>query len=193
MTFLNWVPKRRLIANSLGSLSVLISIWRHNIVAISKVGNFRTRLSLSEILSDLIRCKLVRYPWFWSARPRSFACFTMADVYHAYLRKFPSQSEASIRFLFRDQVCFSSSLLNLMYVSIFVRVAKNLALYPRFMLSIEQVSIVVHNFWKKCIRYFYSQRAFNNVGHIWLTSSSRCWDFKVMSPMWQDRVFIAFK
>ena len=33
-------------------------------VAISKVGNFRTRLSLSEILSDLIRCKLVRYPLF---------------------------------------------------------------------------------------------------------------------------------
>ena len=193
MTFRNWVPKRRLIANSPGSLSVLITIWRRNIVAISKVGNFRTRLSLSEILSDLIRCKLVRYPWFWSARPRSFACFTMADVYHAYWSKFPSQSEASIKFLFRDQVCFSSSLLNLMYVSIFVRVAKNLALYPRFMLSIEQVPIVVHNFWKKCIRYFYSQRAFNNVGHIWLTSSSRCWDFKVMSPMWQDRVFIAFK
>ena len=93
-------------------------------VAISKVVNFRTRLSLSEILSDLIRCKLVRYPWFCSARPRSFTCFKMADVYHAYWSKFPSQSEASIRFLFRDQVCFSTSLLNLMYLSIFVRVAK---------------------------------------------------------------------
>ena len=75
-------------------------------VAISKVGNFRTRLSLPEILSDLIRCKLVRYPWFCSARPRSFTCFKMADVYHAYGSKFPSQSEASIRFFFRDQVCF---------------------------------------------------------------------------------------
>ena len=38
-----------------------------------------------------------------------------------------------------------TSLLNLMYLSIFVRVAKNLALYPRFMLSIQHVSIVVHN------------------------------------------------
>ena len=170
-------------------------MWRHNMVAISKVGNFRTRLSLSEILSDLIRCKLVRYPLFCSARPRSFTCFKMADVYHAYWSKFPSQSEASIRFLFRDQVCFSTSLLNLMYLSIFVRVAKNLASYPRFMLSIQQVSIVVHNLWKKCIRYFYSQCAFNNVSHIWLTSSSRCWDsrwspqkqnFKVMSPFRQD-------
>ena len=27
----------------------------------------------------------------------------------------------------------------------FVRVAKNLALYPRFMLSIQHVSIAVHN------------------------------------------------
>ena len=90
-------------------------MWRHNMVAISKVGNFRTRL-LSEILSDLIRCKLVRYPWFCSARPRSFTCFKMADVYHAYWSKFPSQSEASIRFLFRDQVCFFTSLLNLMYL-----------------------------------------------------------------------------
>ena len=122
----------------------------------SKVGNFRPRLSLSEILSDLIRCKLVRYPWFCSARPRSFTCFKMADVYHSYWSKFPSQSEASIRLLFRDQVCFSTSLLNLMYLSIFVRVAKNLALYPRFMLSIQHVSIVVHNLWKKYIRYFYS-------------------------------------
>ena len=85
-------------------------------VAISKVGNFRTRLSLSEILSYLIRCKLVRYPWFCSARPRSFTCFKMADVYHAYGSKFPSQSESSIRFLFRNQVCFSTSLLNLMYL-----------------------------------------------------------------------------
>ena len=41
---------------------------------ISKVGKFRTRLSWSEILSDLIRCKLFRYPWFCSARPRSFTC-----------------------------------------------------------------------------------------------------------------------
>ena len=92
-------------------------------VAISKVVNFRTRLSLSEILSDLIRRKLVRYPWFCSARSRSFTCFKMADVYYAYWSKFPSQSEAPIRFLFRDQVCFSTSLLNLMYLSIFVRVA----------------------------------------------------------------------
>ena len=119
-----------------------------------------------------------RYPWICSARPSSFTCFKMADVYHGYWSKFPSQSEASIRFLFRDQVCFSTSLLNLMYLSIFVRVAKNLALYlyPRFMLSIQHVSIVVHNLWKKCIRYFYSQCAVNNVGHIWLMSSSRCWD-----------------
>ena len=51
-----------------------------------------------------------------------------------------------------------------------------LSLYPRFMLSIQHVSIVVHNLWKKCIRYFYSQCAFSNVGHIWLMSSSRCWD-----------------
>ena len=71
-----------------------------------------------------------------------------------------------------------------MYLSIFVRVAKNLALYPRFMLSIQHVSIVVHNLWKKCIRYFYSQCAFNNVGHIWLMSSSRCW---VMSLLWQGQ------
>ena len=137
-----------------------------NVASPGSLSNFRTRLSLSEILSDLIRCKLVRYPWFCSARPRSFT----------YWSKFPSQSEASIRFLFRDQVCFSTSLLNLMYLSIFVRVAKNLALYPRFMLSIQHVSIVVHNLWKKCIRYFYSQCAFSNVGHIWLMSSSRCWD-----------------
>ena len=124
--------------------------------------------------------------------------FKMADVYHASWSKFPSQSEASIRFLVRDEVCFSTSLLNLMYSSIFVRVAKNLALYPRFMLSIKHVSIVVHNLWKKCIRYFYSQCAFNNVDHVWLMSSSRCWDgrwcpwkqnFKVMSPLWQDRAF----
>ena len=47
-------------------------MWRHNMVAISKVGNFRTRLSLSEILSDLIRCRPVRYPWFCSVRPRSW-------------------------------------------------------------------------------------------------------------------------
>ena len=92
-------------------------------VAISKVLNFRTRLSLSEILSDLIRRKLVRYPWFCSARSRSFTCFKMADVYYAYWSKFPSQSEAPIRFLFRDQVCFSTLLLNLMYLSIFMRVA----------------------------------------------------------------------
>ena len=39
-------------------------------------------------------------------------------------------------------------------------------------------------FWKKCIRYFYLQCAFNNVGHIWLMSSSRCW---VMSPLWQGQ------
>ena len=96
-----------------GSLSNLITMWRHNMVAISKVGNFRTRLSLSEILSDLIRCKLVRYPWFYSTRPRSFTCLKMADVYYAYWSKFPSQSKASIRFLFRDQVCFSTSLFNL--------------------------------------------------------------------------------
>ena len=55
-------------------------------VAVSKVGNFRTRLSLSEILSDLIRCKLVRYPWFCSARPRSLTlskwqmCITRIEV-----------------------------------------------------------------------------------------------------------------
>ena len=55
-----------------GSLSNLITMWRHNMVAISKVGNFRTRLSLSEILSDLIRCRPVRYPWFCSVRPRSW-------------------------------------------------------------------------------------------------------------------------
>ena len=135
-------------------------------VAISKVRNFRTRLSLSEILSNLIRCKLVKYPWFCSARPRSFACFKMADVYHVYWSKFLSQSESSLRSLFRDQVCFSTSLLNLMNLSIFVRVATNLALYPRFMLSIQHVSIVVHSLRKKCIRYFYSQCAFNNVAHI---------------------------
>ena len=50
-------------------------------------------------------------------------CITRIEV-------FPCQSEASIRFLFLDQACFSTSLLNLMYLSIFVRVAKNLALYP---------------------------------------------------------------
>ena len=61
----------------------------------------------------------------------------------AYKSKFPSQSEASIRFLFRNQVCFSTSLLNLMYWSIFLWVAKNLALYPRLMLSIQHVSVVV--------------------------------------------------
>ena len=143
-------------------------------------GHFKSReifvLAFLYPRSDLIRCKLVMYPWFCSARPRSFTCFKMANVYHSFWSKFPSQSEASITFLFRDQVRFSTSLLNLMYLSIFVRVAKNLALYPRFMLSIQHVSIVVHNLWKKCIRYFYSQCAFNNVGHIWLMSSSRCWD-----------------
>ena len=51
----------------------------------------------------------------------------------------------AFRFLFRDGVCFSTSSLNLMYLSIFVRVAKNLALYPRFMLSMQHVSVVVHN------------------------------------------------
>ena len=64
-----------------------------------KIGNFRPRLSLSEILSDFIRCKLVRYPWFCSARPRSFTCFKMADVYHSYWSKFPSQTEASHQIL----------------------------------------------------------------------------------------------
>ena len=151
-------------------------MWRHNVVAISKVGNLRTRLSLSEMLSDLIRSKLVTYTWFCSARPRTFTGFKMADVYHEYWSKFPCQSEASIRFLFPDQVCFSTSLSNLMYSSIFVRVAKNLASYPRLILSIQHVSIVVHNLWNKCSRYFYSQCAFSNVGHIWLMSSSRCWD-----------------
>ena len=130
-------------------------------------GHFKSReFSYSPFfirdMANLIRCKLVRYPWFCSARRWSFTCFKMADVYHAYWSKFPSQGEASIRFLFRDQVCFSTSLLNLMYLSIFVRVAKNLALCPRFMLSIQHVSIVVQNLWKKCIRYFYSQCAFNN-------------------------------
>ena len=52
--------------SSPGSLSNFITMWRHNMVAISKAGNFRTRLSLSEILSDPIRCKLVRYQWFCS-------------------------------------------------------------------------------------------------------------------------------
>ena len=80
--------RRTELLDSPGSLSNLITMRRHNMVAISKVGNFRTRLSLSEILSDLIRCKLVRYPWFCSARPRSFTCFKMADVYHAYWSKF---------------------------------------------------------------------------------------------------------
>ena len=61
-----------------GSLSNLITMWPPNMV------------SLSEILSDLIRCKLVRYPWFCSARPRSFTCFKMADVYQVYWSKFPS-------------------------------------------------------------------------------------------------------
>ena len=66
-------------------------------------------------------------------------CITRIEV------NFPLKLKRPIRFWFRDQVCFSTSLLNLMYLSIFVRVAKNLALYPRFMLSIQHVSIVVHN------------------------------------------------
>ena len=80
--------RRTELLDSPGSLSNLITMRRHNMVAISKVGNFRTRLSLSEILSDLIRCKPVRYLWFCSAGPRSFTCFKMADVYHAYWSKF---------------------------------------------------------------------------------------------------------
>ena len=133
-----------------------------NVASPGSLSNFRTRLSLSEILSDLIRCRLVRYPWFCSVRPRSWYTSAILKHVNPYWSKFPSQSEASIWFLFRDQVCFSTSLLNLMYLSIFVRVAKNLALCPRFMLSIQHVSIVVQNLWKKCIRYFYSQCAFNN-------------------------------
>ena len=74
-------------------------------------GHFKSReFSYSPFfirdMANLIRCKLVRYPWFCSARPWSFTCFKMADVYHAYWSKFPSQGEASIRFLLRDQVCF---------------------------------------------------------------------------------------
>ena len=107
-------------------------------VAISKVGNFRTRLSLSEILSDLIRCKLVRYPWFCSARPRSFTCFKKWQMCITRIEvNFPLKVNRPSDFCFEIRY--------LMYLSIFVRVAKNLALYPRFMLSMQHVSVVVHN------------------------------------------------
>ena len=88
-----------------GSLSN-ITTWRHNMVAISKVRNFRTRLSLSEILSDLIRCKLVRYPWFCSARPRSFTlskwqmCITRIEVNFPLKVKRPSDFCSEIRYVF---------------------------------------------------------------------------------------------
>ena len=67
--------------SSPGSLSNLITMWRHNMVAISKVGNFRTRLSLSEILSDPIRCKLVRYQWFCS---NHCFCWLQRDTTKSY-------------------------------------------------------------------------------------------------------------
>ena len=75
-------------------------------VAISKVGNFLSRL-LSEILSDLIRCKLVRYPWFCSARPRSFTCFKMTDVYHSYCKvNFPLKVKCPSVFVPRSGMFF---------------------------------------------------------------------------------------
>ena len=152
-------------------------MWRHNMVAISKVGNFRTRLSLSEILSDLTRCKLVRYPWSCSARPRSFTCFKMADVYHAYWSKFPSQSEASIRFLVRHQVCFSTSLLSLMYLLVdFCESCKKSGVISKVYAFDAACFCCCAQSLKKVHQVFYSQCAFSNVGHIWLMSSSKCWD-----------------
>ncbi|CAH3114191.1 unnamed protein product [Porites lobata] len=74
-------------------------------VAISTVGNFRTRLSLSEILSDLIRCKLVGYPWFCSARPRSShvskwqMCIKRIEVNFPLKVKRPSDFWSDIRSL----------------------------------------------------------------------------------------------
>ena len=149
-------------------------MWRHNMVAIQKSGIFvlpflypRFCPILFGVNSSGTHCS-VRQGQGASHVSKWQMCITRIEV------NFPLKVKRPIRFWFRDQVCFSTSLLTLMYLSIFVRVAKNLALYPRFMLSIQHVSIVVHNLWKKCIRYFYSQCAFNNVGHIWLMSSSRC-------------------
>ena len=87
-----------------GSLSNLVTMWRHNMVAISKVGNFRTRLPLSEILSDLIRCRLVRYPWFCSVRLRSWYISAILKHVNPYWSKFPSQSEASIWFFWFSEI-----------------------------------------------------------------------------------------
>ena len=67
--------------SSPGSLSNFITMWRHNMVAISKAGNFRTLLSLSEILSDPVRCKLVRYQWFCS---NHCFCWLQRDTTKSY-------------------------------------------------------------------------------------------------------------
>ena len=151
-------------------------MWRHNMVAISKVGNFRTRLFLSAIWPILFGVNSsgthgsVRQGHGASHVSKWQMCITRIEVNFLLKVKRPSDFCCEIRYV------FSTSLLNLMYLSIFVRGAKNLPLYPRFMPSIQHVSIVLHNLWTKCIRYFYSQGSFNNVGHILLMSSPRCWD-----------------
>ena len=77
-----------------------------NVASPGSLSNFRTRLSLSEILSDLIRCKLVRYPWFCSARPRSFTlskwqmCITRIEVNFPLKVKRPSDFCSEIRYVF---------------------------------------------------------------------------------------------
>ena len=65
-----------------------------------------------------------------------------------------------------------------MYLSIFVRVAKNLALFPRFMLSIQHVS-------EKSASGIFICNALSIMSAIFdFMSSSRCW---VMSPLWQGQ------
>ena len=129
-----------------GSLSNLITMGRHNMVAISKVGNLLLAFLYPRFCPILFGVNSsrthgsVRQGQGPSDVSKWQICITSIEVNH--------------QILFPDQVCFSTSLLNLMYSSIFVRVAKNLALYPRFLLSIQHVSIVVHNLWKKCSRYF---------------------------------------
>ena len=151
-------------------------MWRHNMVAISKVGNFRPRLSLSEILSDLIRGKLVRYPWFCSARPRSFTCFKIADVYHSYWSKFPSQNEAYHQILVPRSGMFFHFVVKFKVLIVFCESCKKSGVISKVYAFDSACFYCCAQPLKKVHQDFYSQCDFNNVGHIWLMSSSRCWD-----------------
>ena len=143
-------------------------------VAISKVRNFRTRLSLSEILSDLIRCKLVRYPWFCSARPRSFTlskwqmCITRIEVNFPLKVKRPSDFCSEIRYAFHFVIKFN--------VLVDFRESCKKSVISKIYAFDSACFCCCAQSLKKVHEVFYSQCAFNNVGHIWLMSSSRCWD-----------------